>query len=102
MHRDPTVAQYGRRGNLPTTKAGRNATYGVLLMLVAAAATHGSQAKTVAPIGLCPENPHYLQWRGSPRILITSAEHYGAVLNSAFDYEKYLRKLQQLKVLPTF
>jgi hypothetical protein len=47
-----------------------------------------------APISLHPENPHYFFWRGRPTVLITSGEHYGAVLNRAFDYRKYLDTLQ--------
>lgn len=46
------------------------------------------------PIALHPENPHYLSYQGKPSVLITSAEHYGAVLNTAFDYEQYLQTLQ--------
>jgi hypothetical protein len=46
------------------------------------------------PIKLCPENGHYFLWRNKPTILITSAEHYGAVLNRNFDYEKYLPVLK--------
>ncbi len=45
------------------------------------------------PIAQHPENPHYFLWRGQPTILITSAEHYGAVVNQAFDYQKYLTTL---------
>ena len=45
------------------------------------------------PINLHPENPHYLLYKGKPRVLITSAEHYGAVLNLDFDYLKYLQTL---------
>ena len=45
------------------------------------------------PIALHPANPHYLVWRGKPAILITSGEHYGAVLNLDFDYRKYLDTL---------
>lgn len=45
------------------------------------------------PIRLHPENPHYFEFRGKPTVLITSAEHYGAVLNGAFDYVKYLDAL---------
>lgn len=45
------------------------------------------------PIKLLPENPHYFEYKGKPLALITSAEHYGAVLNEGFDYEKYLRTL---------
>lgn len=47
------------------------------------------------PIALHPDNPHYLLYKGQPTLLITSAEHYGAVLNADFDYEKYLESLQQ-------
>ena len=46
-----------------------------------------------APIALHPENPHYFLWHGKPTVLITSAEHYGAVLNLDFDYRKYLDTL---------
>jgi hypothetical protein len=46
-----------------------------------------------APISLHPENPHYFLWRGEPTVIITSGEHYGAVLNLDFDYRKYLDTL---------
>ena len=42
------------------------------------------------PISLHPQNPHYFLYKGKPAVLITSAEHYGAVLNADFDYKKYL------------
>jgi hypothetical protein len=45
------------------------------------------------PITLHPDNPHYFLFRGKPALLITSAEHYGAVLNLDFDYRKYLDTL---------
>ncbi len=45
------------------------------------------------PLQLHPDNPHYFLFRGQPTIIITSAEHYGAVLNSEFDYVKYLDEL---------
>jgi len=45
------------------------------------------------PIQLHPENPHYFIFKGKPLALITSAEHYGAVLNLDFDYKKYLEIL---------
>ncbi len=47
------------------------------------------------PIALHPDNSHYLTYKGKPRILITSAEHYGAVLNLDFDYKKYLQTLHE-------
>ena len=47
---------------------------------------------------LHPQNPHYFLWRGKPSILITSGEHYGAVLNLDFDYVKYLDTLAKDKL----
>lgn len=45
------------------------------------------------PIRLHPQNPHYLFYKGKPTVLVTSAEHYGALLNTGFDFEKYLETL---------
>jgi hypothetical protein len=50
-------------------------------------------ARVDTPLALHRDNPHYFQFRGKPTILLTSAEHYGAVLNSDFDYVKYLDTL---------
>lgn len=47
------------------------------------------------PISLHPENQHYFQYKGNPLILVTSAEHYGAVLNADFDFEKYLQTMHK-------
>ena len=44
-------------------------------------------------IRLDPINPHYFRFRGHTIALITSGEHYGAVLNADFDYKKYLAAL---------
>jgi hypothetical protein len=57
-------------------------------------ASGADPAKTWAPLALHPDNPHYFRFRGKPAVLITSAEHYGAVLNSEFDYVKYLDELR--------
>lgn len=45
------------------------------------------------PIALHPDNGHYLLFQGRPAVLITSGEHYGAVLNLDFDYLPYLDEL---------
>lgn len=42
-----------------------------------------------------PENPHYFFFRDKPTMLITSGEHYGAVLNAGFDYTTYLDTLSK-------
>ena len=47
------------------------------------------------PIQLHPENPHYFKYQNRTMALITSAEHYGAVLNLDFDYKTYLRTLAE-------
>jgi hypothetical protein len=58
-------------------------------VLLAAAAMAADQ-----PIALCPDNPHYLLFRGKPAVLVGSTEHYGAVLNPDFDAVKYLNTLK--------
>lgn len=45
------------------------------------------------PLALHPSNPHYFIYRDKPAVLITSGEHYGAVLNLDFNYRKYLDEL---------
>jgi hypothetical protein len=59
--------------------------------------TSGINAGIVAdkPLSLHPANPHYLLFRGKPTIIITSGEHYGAVMNLDFDYVKYLDTLRR-------
>src|SRR5688572_9154015 len=47
-----------------------------------------------AALSLHPDNPHYFLFRGQPTIIITSGEHYGAVLNLDFNYAAYLNELQ--------
>ncbi len=56
------------------------------------------------PISLHPRNPRIFLFRGKPTVLITSAEHYGAVLNLDFDYVTYLETLaaDRLNMTRTF
>jgi len=63
-----------------------------LTLLIAAITT--ATLSAAEPIKLHPENPHYFEFRGRPTVLITSGEHYGAVLNGKFDYIRYLDALQ--------
>ncbi len=53
------------------------------------------QLDAANPIKLHPANPHYFEWRGKPTVLITSAEHYGALVNLDFNYYTYLRTLER-------
>jgi len=55
----------------------------------------GSCVISAQPIRLHPFNPHYMEYKGKPAILVTSGEHYGSVINPAFDYIKYLNTLQK-------
>jgi hypothetical protein len=45
-------------------------------------------------IALHPENHSYFIYKGKPLVIITSAEHYGSVMNLDFDYIKYLNTLR--------
>ncbi len=53
------------------------------------------RAAQYEPLQLDPQNPHYLNFRGKPTVLVTSGEHYGAVVNLDFHYSKYLQELQR-------
>ena len=44
---------------------------------------------------LYPGNDRYLEYQGNPMILITSAEHYGAMVNMDFDEMAYLEALAE-------
>ena len=80
----------------------RKTVFGVLLRtlpacLLATLSVFAAAAKD-RPLALHPDNPHYFLWRGQPTVLITSAEHYGAVLNLDFDYAPYLKELEARKL----
>jgi hypothetical protein len=62
----------------------------VILTVLALAAPASAE-----PLRLHPENPHYFLFRGKPTVLVTSGEHYGAVINGDFDYRVYLMELQR-------
>ena len=76
------------------------------LLVAAAVAVVGAQAQsplpatpTTAPgpaqtLRLHPDNPRYFLFQGKPTVVITSGEHYGALLNLDFDYRRYFDALQ--------
>src|SRR5271167_2640920 len=66
--------------------------YGPALMALVVAAIAAPPAGA-QPLALHADNPHYFLFRGKPALLVTSGEHYGAVLNLDFDYQKYLATL---------
>jgi hypothetical protein len=62
------------------------------LALASLAATTGWCGE---PVRVHPKNPRYFEWRGKPFVVISSGEHYGAVLNLDFDNIRYLDALQR-------
>src|SRR5688572_33481249 len=70
----------------------------VLFFFAGSAVAQSTKSRTAhlpssKPISLHPDNPHYFLFRGKPTVLVTSAEHYGAVVNLEFDYLTYLDTL---------
>jgi hypothetical protein len=47
------------------------------------------------PLRLDARNPHYFSFQGRPIVLVTSGEHYGAVINRDFNYIAYLDVLSR-------
>lgn len=65
----------------------------IRLALLCALLTPGARAAD--PIRVHPDNPHYVLWQGKPFLVVSSGEHYGAVLNGDFDWRKYLATLSR-------
>jgi len=61
--------------------------------LLNSAHAQSSDPKT-APIQLHPKNPHYFLYHGKATALISSGEHYGAVINLDVDNHRYLDAIQ--------
>src|SRR6201996_1256700 len=58
---------------------------GCILFAIMVGTLHAEQA-----LRIDPDNPKYLLFRGKPLVLISASEHYGSVINRAFDFERYL------------
>ena len=52
-----------------------------------------SPVQAADPLALQRNNPSYVTFRGKATILVGSGEHYGAVVNPAFDTRRYLDTL---------
>jgi hypothetical protein len=65
----------------------------ILMTTTAAVAAEENAPATNTPLALHPENPRYFLFRDQPAILVTSGEHYGALLNGEFDFETYFATL---------
>src|SRR5438477_11984282 len=55
---------------------------------------NGADEQAEKPLSLHPDNPRYFLFRGKPAFLLTSGEHYGAVLNKDFNYSVYFDELR--------
>ncbi|GAC1633728.1 MAG: hypothetical protein NVS9B14_08900 [Candidatus Acidiferrum sp.] len=64
-----------------------------LACMLAVSTSLSADSQKNEAIQLNSKNPHYFEFRGKTVTLITSGEHYGAVLNADFDYKKYLAAL---------
>jgi hypothetical protein len=70
--------------------------FAVVLVIVLSAVAWAGPTGTVReqPVSLHPRNPHYFLFRGKAVAFVSSGEHYGAVLNADFDYQRYLTTLK--------
>lgn len=50
------------------------------------------------PISVHHKNPHYFEYNGKPLVLITTDQHYGAVINLDFDYIPFLDRLHEYEM----
>jgi hypothetical protein len=64
-------------------------------MLLSTATLIAAAAMAASPLRLHPDNPHVFLLRERPTVLVTSGEHYGAVLNLDFDQGPYLDELRR-------
>src|SRR5687767_3972731 len=67
----------------------------LFLSVAAVSLTACKSPQSKKPIALHPDNPHYFLYENRPEILITSGEHYGAVVNLDFNYITYLDELSK-------
>src|SRR5437867_2522221 len=84
---------FSRRHRYSNTGARVIRAWAVTIFLILTAALP-TEARPVNPISLHPDSPHYFRFHERPTVLITSAEHYGAVLNRDFQAAPYLGELQ--------
>ena len=67
----------------------------LLLASLAFEITVLSPVQAADPLALQRNNPSYVTFRGKATILVGSGEHYGAVVNPAFDTRRYLDTLAE-------
>ena len=60
------------------------------MLATAAALLLFAETSRAEPIQIYPANPHYFMRDGKPFVLVTSDHHYGAVIDTDFDYARFL------------
>ncbi len=60
------------------------------ILVLAALAALAPSKQTAQTLSAHPQSSRCFLFRGKPTVLITAAEHYGAVMNREFDYVPYL------------
>lgn len=66
---------------------------GLMIILSLLISCKQTNVQTTGPISAHPNNPHYFMYQGEPLFLITSDQHYGAMINLDFDYVTFLDTL---------
>ena len=51
------------------------------------------QITVAQTLQLLPSNPHYFLYQNKPLVIVGSGEHYGSIINTTFNYDKYLQTL---------
>jgi hypothetical protein len=80
--------------SMPVKRLALAAALCIATVTLGRAAPEAPPAPAAPPLALHPDNPHYFLFRGKPAVLVTSGEHYGAVLNLDFDFGPYLAELE--------
>jgi hypothetical protein len=65
-----------------------------IVLVFSIGCTQNNPGNKIAPLSVCPENSNYFVYMGKPVILISSSEHYFALVNQKFNYVPYLEYLQ--------
>jgi len=63
--------------------------------VISQARVYESNSNTTGIFSIHPENHRVFLYKGRPMKILTSAEHYGAVVNGDFDYDVYLKEMQR-------
>lgn len=71
-----------------------NIRYYLICIMVGVLSTHAS-SDTPTTFSVHPKNHRVFLYRGRPMKILTSAEHYGAVVNGDFAYKTYLKEMQR-------